>query len=513
MNIKDAYVHVGPSGTNEKALLKDFAITAAQITLTRAIQNDAGTGDKTENITVPIWNQDTTGNAATATLADKVKGSYTGNGGQQNPNYFGTNKVGFLMMNTTVNGNTQYKDWIIMDCYSGNDVGGGVAFGVNRQSLGAYIMRSASARTSWEQSAELLGTHNYNLYAVPLSGGTMTGALTVPSLSVTGAATFSQAINGSILGNAATASRLQNARTISLTGSVTGSGTFDGSGNLSIATTTNHTHNYAGSSSAGGAATNVVVNSGDDTNSTYPLVWHSGNTLYSTADIYCNPSTDFLYSKGLIVTSGSYISVGTPGGSGSGTAKSYISAGPGYSINAGRYGVKILTCDQTDCQSGLGQDLAIHSGWTNSYNFSIVGGNSSADKGYISFVTHKVNSTTYRYVGGFEDNAGTVTFQVEGSVHASSFVKANGTSAQFLKADGSVDSNTYLTSTTAVTNWTVKSDDANYPIAFSPNVTPSASNNAYNTGFTFNPGTKTFNNNGCRQQYDSTNKVLKFIFD
>jgi hypothetical protein len=29
MNIKDAYVHVGPSGTNEKALLKDFAITAA----------------------------------------------------------------------------------------------------------------------------------------------------------------------------------------------------------------------------------------------------------------------------------------------------------------------------------------------------------------------------------------------------------------------------------------------------------------------------------------------------
>ncbi len=52
------------------------------------------------------------------------------------------------MMNTTVNGNSQYKDWIIMDCYNANDVGGGVAFGVNRQSLGAYIMRSASARTS-----------------------------------------------------------------------------------------------------------------------------------------------------------------------------------------------------------------------------------------------------------------------------------------------------------------------------------------------------------------------------
>lgn len=81
-------------------------------------------------------------------------------------------------------------------------------------------------------------TDNY----LPLTGGTMTGALVTTALSVSGAATFSQAINGNILGNAATASRLQNARTISLTGAVTGSGSFDGSGNLSIATTKNHNH-------------------------------------------------------------------------------------------------------------------------------------------------------------------------------------------------------------------------------------------------------------------------------
>ena len=62
---------------------------------------------------------------------------------------------------------------------------------------------------------------------------------------------------GSLNGNAATATKLATARTISLTGSVTGSGTFDGSGNLSIATTTNHTHNYAGSASAGGPANSV----------------------------------------------------------------------------------------------------------------------------------------------------------------------------------------------------------------------------------------------------------------
>ena len=104
---------------------------------------------------------------------------------------------------------------------------------------------------------------------------------------------------GDLSGNAITASKLATARTISFTGSVTGSGTFDGSGNLSITTTTNHTHsqyydsdvtrsantvlaapngsdgkasfrklvvadlpshthNYAGSSSAGGSATSAV---------------------------------------------------------------------------------------------------------------------------------------------------------------------------------------------------------------------------------------------------------------
>ena len=119
--------------------------------------NTNGTND---DLTIPFATSSTS-----ASYASKVVGSYTSNGGQQNPNYFGTNRVGFLMMKTTVNGNSQYKDWLIMDCYNGNDVGGGVAIGVNRQALGAYIMRSESARTSWAASAELLGTHNYASYA------------------------------------------------------------------------------------------------------------------------------------------------------------------------------------------------------------------------------------------------------------------------------------------------------------------------------------------------------------
>lgn len=41
-----------------------------------------------------------------ATTASALIGSYTANGGQQSPNYFGVNRVGALMMNTTINGNS-----------------------------------------------------------------------------------------------------------------------------------------------------------------------------------------------------------------------------------------------------------------------------------------------------------------------------------------------------------------------------------------------------------------------
>lgn len=99
-------------------------------------------------------------NVNSATYAHKVRGEYTGGEGQQNPNYFGTNWVGFIMMNTTVGTNSQYKDWIISDCHSGNDVGGAVAFGMNRQSLGAYLMGSDSNRSSWTRKGTFWGDWN-----------------------------------------------------------------------------------------------------------------------------------------------------------------------------------------------------------------------------------------------------------------------------------------------------------------------------------------------------------------
>ena len=51
-----------------------------------------------------------------------------------------------------------------------------------------------------------------------------------------------------------------------------------------------------------GTASNVTVNN-SDSNSTYRMVWHSGNTLYGTGGIYCNPSSDYLYATSMQTSS------------------------------------------------------------------------------------------------------------------------------------------------------------------------------------------------------------------
>lgn len=113
-----------------------------------------------------------------------------------------------------------------------------------------------------------------------------------------------------------------------------------------------------------------------------------------------------------------HIQAGTSNVTGSNSATNYISAGIGYSNTSGREGVKIVCCDQSDCVSGLGQDLGSNSGKTvNGYNFSIAGCNNSSDKGSISFVTHVKGNTTYRELAYFDDNAGTVKFDVLGTMY------------------------------------------------------------------------------------------------
>ena len=200
-------------------------ITTQDTNTWRGIQNNLTSDSTTDSLSAAqgkVLKGLVDGKAAASHSHTTVVGSYTGNGGQQNPKYFGVNKVGFLMMNTTINGDAHYKDFIIMDNYAGNDVGGATALGIDRQEMKAFIMGSDAARTSWSRSAELLTTSNYTSYTVKKDG---TGASGTWGINVTGSA-------GSVAW-----------------GNVTGK--------PSTYTPASHTHNYAGSSSAGGAANSL----------------------------------------------------------------------------------------------------------------------------------------------------------------------------------------------------------------------------------------------------------------
>lgn len=86
------------------------------------------------------------------------------------------------------------------------------------------------------------GTQNISLpeavaYSLPTASASVLGGIKVGSgLAISNSVLSVGTLNQSTTGNAATASKLQTARTISLTGNVTGSASFDGSANASITT-------------------------------------------------------------------------------------------------------------------------------------------------------------------------------------------------------------------------------------------------------------------------------------
>ena len=138
--------------------------------------------------------------------AVSLYGIYTFNGGQQPPNFFGTNRAGFLMSNATINGNSNYKNWIYMDCYNGNDVGGTTAFGIDRNTGRAFVMRADANRTSWNTTGELYSTlykpTAADVGAVPTSRTINSKALSSDitlSASDVGAVPTSRTINGRAL--------------------------------------------------------------------------------------------------------------------------------------------------------------------------------------------------------------------------------------------------------------------------------------------------------------------------
>ena len=127
--------------------------------------------------------------------ADRFTGplyaKYTGNGGQQGPGYIGTNSFGCLMMNTTINGDSSYKDWLICDAYDWPDAGGAIAIGVSRENMNVFAMSSDADRKTWTRKCQLYTTENANRNSVDW---------TAQNINASGTGTFKRlVINGIVI--------------------------------------------------------------------------------------------------------------------------------------------------------------------------------------------------------------------------------------------------------------------------------------------------------------------------
>lgn len=90
-----------------------------------------------------------------------------------------------------------------------------------------FRVKNGSTYTAWNRFSTAAELSNVDASAVHKTGNETIG----------GSKTFSSAIIANLQGNADTATKLKTARTISFSGAATGTGTFDGSGNVDIALT------------------------------------------------------------------------------------------------------------------------------------------------------------------------------------------------------------------------------------------------------------------------------------
>ena len=137
----------------------------------------------------------------------------------------------------------------------------------------------------------------------------------------------------------------------------------------------------------------------------------------------------------------------------------FISAGAGYSAKSGKFGVKLLCCDQSDCQSGLGQDCSKNTssstaGYTAptafDYDFWVIGGNNpSKNSGYISFGFHTKDERDYKRVGYWDYNGNLYTtgsISEAGTTLSSKYLGINSKAADSDKLDGK-DSSVFVQAT------------------------------------------------------------------
>jgi hypothetical protein len=162
----------------------------------------------------------------------------------------------------------------------------------------------------------------------------------------------------------------------------------------------------------------------------------------------------------------------------------------GTLIGTGFTTLNFIGVGNTFAVNGTTIDITITANTPNTLTLNTSGtglsGSTTFNGGSAATFTVTSNATSANTVSAIVARDASGNFSA-GTITAASFVKSGGTSSQFLKADGSVDSNTYLTSSsTSVTNDT--STNATRYITFTSSTSGSISGvNVSSTNLQFNP--------------------------
>lgn len=209
-----------------------------------------------------------TGNAATATTTNTITGG-TKLTSDTVDSFLDTNKLQYALADTTViTGN----DGCVLSLGWSGSYGAQIWMDDGSSEGGMQIRNHASS--GWHPWRQVLTSGNYNTYSPTLTGSGASGTWGI-----------------NITGNAATATKLQTVRTISLTGDVTGSGTFDGSNNLSITTTVaDNSHNHNASNITAGTLGTARGGTGNNSFTANRMLYTESATKFATTNHYVSTS-------------------------------------------------------------------------------------------------------------------------------------------------------------------------------------------------------------------------------
>lgn len=243
-------------------------------------------------------------------------------------------------------------------------------------------------------------------------------------------------IYGNLKGNADTATKLTTARTIQTNLASTISASFDGSANITPGVTgvlpianggTGNTAFTANRITYSETATKLSSSSHYMSNSQVSI--NSSNAPASGVTLNINGAT----------TTSNYIKIN--GSSGTAATTNYISLGEGYGNGSGKNGLKVIVCDQSNAQIGLGQDL-----YGSTYELSLAT-TANGNNGKITFGYNTESSwSTYTEIGHFSASGKSLT--VIGNVIAPNFIGNASTATKATQdSDGNAINTTYLKKT------------------------------------------------------------------